>query len=105
MTENMWSTDIAKQRVQHLKSHWGVAQIVCHSTLQVILFGLITSLLTVGFVLVDYQADADAYERGDYETAFQNLGHLTEDSNPKAQFHLGQMYAKGNGIPQDEEKE
>ena len=62
-------------------------------------------LLTVGLVSrADYQAGVKAYERGDYETALQEWQPLAEEGNPKAQFHLGQMYAKGNGIPKNDEE-
>ena len=61
-------------------------------------------LLTIGLVSADYQAGVDAYEREHYETALQELRPLAEEGNLKAQFHLGRMYARGNGIPQDDEK-
>ena len=103
MTENVWRTKAAKEWLRHLQSSWGMAQIVCQPTLQVTLFGLIVCLLTVGLVSADYQAGVDAYERGDYEIALQKFQPLAEAGNPKAQFHLGQMYAKGIGVPQNDE--
>ena len=104
MTENVWKTEAGKEWLRHPQSHWRIAQIACHSTLQAILFALIMCLLTVGFVSADYQAGAEAYEQGDYETALQELAPLAEEGNPKAQFHLGQMYAKGNGVPHNDEE-
>ena len=104
MTENVWTTE-AVQRCSHpSKSQWSRAQIACHSTPQVILFALIMCLGIVGLVLADYQAGVDAYERGDYETARQELAPLVKEGNPKAQFHLGQMHAKGNGVPHNDEE-
>ena len=46
------------------------------------------------------QADA-AYQRGDYATAIQLLEPLAEGGNASAQYTLGLMYAKGEGVPRD----
>ena len=59
---------------------------------------------TIGLVSADYQAGVEAYERGDYETALQELRPLAEGSNPQAQYFLGRMYANGWGIAQDYEE-
>ena len=104
MTENVWRTEAAKGWSRPSQSHWRVEQIVCHLSLQVTLFGLIMCLLTVGLTRADYQAGVDAYERGDYHIALQEWQPLAEDGSSKAQFHLGRMYARGNGVPQDDEK-
>ncbi len=104
MTENVWRTEAAKGWSRPPQSHWRVEQIVCHPTLQVTLFALIMCLLTVGLTRADYQVGMDAYERGDYHIALQEWQPLAENGNPKAQFHLGRMYARGNGVPQDDEK-
>ena len=40
-----------------------------------------------------YQAGCDAYERGDYDTAVQELRPLAEQGHPKAQYNLGVMYS------------
>ncbi len=45
-----------------------------------------------------------AYERGDYETAFRKLKPLAEQGNAAAQYNLGVMYGKGEGVPQDDTK-
>ncbi len=42
-----------------------------------------------------------AYERQEYEQAFQTLKPLAEDGNPEAQHVLGLMYTLGTGVPQD----
>lgn len=42
-----------------------------------------------------------AYERGDYATAHRLITPLAEQGNAKAQYNLGVMYHKGEGVPQD----
>ncbi len=68
-----------------------------------------TMLLAVVVVLTaapawaaDLQAGADAYAQGDYATAVKELRPLAEEGDADAQFNLGVMYAKGQGVPQDD---
>ena len=42
-----------------------------------------------------------AYNRGDYATAMRLLRPVAEKGDAKAQKNLGNMYAKGLGVPQD----
>ncbi len=42
-----------------------------------------------------------AYERGDSETALEELLPLAEDGDADARFILGLMYATGEGVPHD----
>ena len=65
--------------------------------------------IVVGFVLMltvsgctDYQAGEDAYNRGDYETAFKKFLPLAEQGDARAQVYLGLLYEKGNGVPQND---
>ena len=44
---------------------------------------------------------ATAYDRGDYETAFQLMRTLAKQGDAFAQFNLGVMYGQGRGVPQD----
>ncbi len=44
---------------------------------------------------------AAAYIRGYYATAIREWRPLAEQGNAKAQFYLGVMYDKGQGVPQD----
>ena len=67
--------------------------------------------IVVGFVLMltvsgctDYQAGEDAYNRGDYETAFKKFLPLAEQGDARAQVYLGLLYEKGNGVPQNDTK-
>ena len=49
----------------------------------------------------DFQDGLDAYDRGDYSTAFKEWLPLAKAGNGEAQLRLGAMYAKGQGVPQD----
>jgi len=49
----------------------------------------------------DYMAGEDAYHRGDYATAVREWSPLAKLGVAAAQFHLGQLYANGQGVPQD----
>ena len=42
-----------------------------------------------------------AYQRGDYATALRLLAPLAEHGNADAQFNLGIIYNKGQGVPQN----
>ncbi len=50
-----------------------------------------------------YQEGYDAYNRGDYDTALKEWRPLAEQGNEAAQANLGFMYAKGQGVPQDDQ--
>ena len=49
----------------------------------------------------DYQDGLAAYWRGDYATALQEFKPLAEQGDARAQFRLGVMYFKGQGVPRD----
>ncbi len=49
----------------------------------------------------NYQDGADAYKRGDYKTAFEKWKPLAEKGYAQAQFNLGLMYRRGEGVTQD----
>jgi TPR repeat protein len=49
----------------------------------------------------DFQAGMDANNRGDYATALREWRPLAEQGFIAAQFNLGQLYANGQGVPQD----
>jgi TPR repeat protein len=49
----------------------------------------------------DYMAGEDAYHRGDNATAVREWSPLAKLGVAAAQFHLGQLYANGQGVPQD----
>ena len=49
----------------------------------------------------DLNDGLDAYDRGDFNTAYKLFLPLAEQGNADAQFNLGFMYQKGHGVPQD----
>ena len=49
----------------------------------------------------DVQTGLDAYQAGDYTTAFKVLRPLAVEGDADAQYHLGMMYRKGQGVPKD----
>ena len=42
-----------------------------------------------------------SYERGDYKNALQGFKRLANKGHAGSQFNLGQMYKRGQGVPQD----
>ena len=44
----------------------------------------------------------EAYNRGDYATAFREIRPLAEQGDAKAQFTLGVMYDNGKGVPEND---
>ena len=59
-------------------------------------------LLTVGTVWAGPLEDATAAnKRGDYATALKAFQSLAAQGNAEAQNSLGELYAKGQGVPQD----
>jgi TPR repeat protein len=49
----------------------------------------------------DFDTGLDAYTVGDYATAYSNFLPLAEQGDAVAQSNLGNMYAYGRGVPQD----
>ncbi len=50
----------------------------------------------------DFNAGVAAYKLGAYATALREWRPLAEQGNAKAQYNLGLMYRKGQGVPQDD---
>lgn len=48
-----------------------------------------------------FQAGLDSYDRGDYDTALKEFRPLADEGNAGAQYNLGYMYMKGQGLSQD----
>jgi len=69
----------------------------------------LTFLLSLTFLFLfsgsvygdDLQDGLDAARKGDYQTAYRLWLPLAEQGLAPAQFNLGHMYEKGQGIPQD----
>ena len=50
----------------------------------------------------DFQAGMTAYDGEDYATALREWQPLAEQGDALAQYHVGQLYHKGRGVPQDD---
>ena len=50
----------------------------------------------------DFQKGFDAYHRGDFATALREFTPLAEQGFASAQYNLGLMYRRGEGVPQDD---
>ncbi len=62
-------------------------------------------LLATQTVLADRNDGAYAYLQGDYENAYNTMISLAKTSDDKiAQYYLGVMYMKGQGVEQDYEQ-
>ncbi len=55
-------------------------------------------------ILADFQVGLDAYKRGDYDTALKEFQPLAELGDAEAQFNLGLLYVRGQGVPQDDQE-
>ena len=49
-----------------------------------------------------FQQVVESYNKRDYQTAFKLLLPLAEQGNATAQYNLGQMYRRGEGVKQDD---
>lgn len=52
----------------------------------------------------DFQAGMDARNRGNFAKALREWRPLAEQGDARAQYYLGLLYEKGDGVPQDYEK-
>jgi TPR repeat protein len=64
-------------------------------TLSLLFFGINTS------TLADFNDGYDAYQKGDYKTAFSEWKSSAEQGEARAQYNLGWMYEKGKGVLKD----
>ena len=62
---------------------------------------LLTLLVGTPAFSADFQKGAAAYQSGDFVTALREWTPLAKQGNADAQFNLGVMYDKGQGVPQD----
>ena len=49
----------------------------------------------------DFQTGLDAYNKGDYATALKAWQPLAQQGDANAEYNLGLLYARGQGVPQD----
>ncbi len=62
---------------------------------------LILGWTGAGSTLADMEAGIAAYKRGDYVAAWAAWRPLASDGDAEAQYYLGHLYAKGEGITRD----
>jgi TPR repeat protein len=65
---------------------------------------ILAAVLSLGLVTTaeaGFDEGVAAYNRGDYETAFREMKPWAEQGFAPAQYNLGLMYGKGQGVPQD----
>ena len=66
------------------------------SIIGALIFGSIGALLAA-----DFQAGFAAAQKGDYAAALREWTPLAEQGDAEAQYNLGVMYYKGDGVSQD----
>jgi TPR repeat protein len=66
------------------------------SIIAALIFGSIGALLAA-----DFDAGLAALQKGDYAAALREWTPLAERGDAEAQFNLGHMYRKGQGVSQD----
>ena len=59
-------------------------------------------LFSAGFAWADWDDGVAAYNRGDFATALQEWRPLAEQGHALAQQYLGNMYATGRGVPEND---
>ena len=59
-------------------------------------------LFSAGTVWADLDDGLTSYQRGDYATALQEWRPLAEQGDALAQQYLGNMYATGRGVPEND---
>ena len=72
-----------------------------HVILRRLLFILVLCLLIAPSAWGNYQDGRKAYNRGDYATALKELLPLAEQGHAGAQYFIGYMYYKGQGVVQN----
>lgn len=60
--------------------------------------GMVVATCSPAFA--DLSAGLKAIERRDFETAVRELSPLAKQGDAEAQYHLGTLYANGDGVPQ-----
>jgi TPR repeat protein len=65
---------------------------------------LILLLSLTALSAADFKTGLDAYQRGDFATALKEWQPIADQGDPHAQYNLGLLYARGEGVPQDHGK-
>ena len=63
---------------------------------------VVALLFSAGSAWADFDDGLAAYQRGDYATALKEFRPLAEQGDAGAQQYLGNMYATGRGVPEND---
>jgi TPR repeat protein len=69
--------------------------------LKTTLTALFLSLSLMSITYADYYDGLDAYNKGDYKTAFSEWKPLADQGDERAQFNIGWAYEHGKGVLKD----
>ncbi len=72
-----------------------------HALIRALLTAVLSLWLTTS-AWAGFDEGLAAFERGDYATALEEWLPLANGGNANAQYHLGFMYAVGQGVPKDD---
>ena len=91
---------------RHVKERFTLMQMHSTGALSVLVllaigWGFFASPLVAQQLPGDFAAGIYAYQQKDYATAYSHLGPLAAKGHSAAQYNLGRMYARGEGVPQD----
>jgi TPR repeat protein len=65
------------------------------------ILAILLVLLTQQAFAFDFKAGIDAYNRGDFAAALKEWQPIADGGDAHAQYNLGMLYARGQGVPQD----
>lgn len=65
---------------------------------------IIALLLALNLFASSFEDGLQAYEAGDYKSAFKLWLPLAQGGDKDVQYRIGWMYAKGEGIEKDKQK-
>ena len=66
------------------------------------ILAVVALLFSAGSAWADLDDGLTSYQRGDYATAFREWLPLAEQGDALAQQYLGNMYATGRGVPEND---
>src|SRR5689334_6799617 len=58
-------------------------------------------VLAIALPAFDFKAGVEAYNRGDFGAALKEWRPVAEAGDANAQYNIGMLYARGQGVPQD----
>ena len=68
----------------------------------IILLAVMATGCTRAALAQDFRSGLDAFDAGDYASAFANWWPLAKQGDPKSQASLGFLYYAGKGVPRDD---